>query len=199
MEYLALVPLHAEATARGFANAVTASIVHECMAINSRQHQRSFLMKRVLSGMLFSTLLILTYGSTSANAVTPEDIYQCNTRQWGGPPVGANRVLEAMQAAGFPDEQLATGLAIAMAESHLCQHARNPNSSARGIWQILKRHLPEQDAFDVAKATRKAKELYDGGGWRHWEVYNNGDYRNVLEKATGDVEAYKQCRATGCP
>lgn len=156
-------------------------------------------MKRVLSGMLFSTLLILTYGSTSANALTDDDIYQCHNKQWGGPPVGANRVLEAMQAAGFPDEQLATGLAIAMAESHLCQHARSPKSSARGIWQITKIHLPEQDAFDVVKATRKAKELYDRNGWRDWEAYNEGIYNNVLKKATGDVEAYKQCRATGCP
>lgn len=85
-------------------------------------------------------------------------------------------------------------IAICLSESGGRTDAKNPNSSASGLWQVMvsvhRDKIGSQDIFDPVVNTRVAHRIYDdAGGWTPWEVYNNGSYKK--NKGHGkDVYAY---------
>lgn len=86
------------------------------------------------------------------------------------------------RAAGFPEDQIATAVAVAMAESSGNPSARNA-SSATGLFQILIKAHPDLAAkYDLTDPGQNAKAAYDvwkaaGGKWSPWSTYNSGSYR----------------------
>lgn len=98
-------------------------------------------------------------------------------------------IAQAMRNAGFPDDQLATGVAISLAESGGRYEATNDSAIeySVGPWQInLKAHnLPESAARELQSATNYAYQLWSGRGGRFtdWSVYLNGSYQSQLPRA----------------
>lgn len=107
------------------------------------------------------------------------------------------------------NKDLDTAIAVALAESGGNTAARNPGSSARGLWQVMESVHKDKVAAAVKDAkplfkpefenldnpvinTAVARKIYsDAGGWRPWEVYNNGDYRKHLGHAASAIAFYK--------
>lgn len=95
--------------------------------------------------------------------------------------------LDAIKKAGFPEDQWATALAVATAESGLNPRAvnnKNTNgTSDYGLFQINSIHKPtaaeKTDPYANAKrAYRIWKEA--GSKWTPWSAYNNGAYKASL-------------------
>ena len=89
-------------------------------------------------------------------------------------------VARAAKAAGFPDHELVTAVAIAYAESSFNENAsvREPDGSySYGLWQINSVHgFAELTAAsgawrNPATNAQLAKRVWDGSGWGAWSVY----------------------------
>lgn len=102
-----------------------------------------------------------------------------------------------MLQVGFPVDQLATGIAIALAESGGRTTAvGGPNSDGSkdyGLWQINDVHkdmvLFPQWRNAVAN-TQMAKSIYDAaGGWTPWSTFNSGAYREHADAANRGAHA----------
>lgn len=93
------------------------------------------------------------------------------------------------KGAGFPANEIATAVAIALAESNGRTDAINRNNSNgsvdRGLWQINSVHdkLPG-DRFNPADNARLAYQIWKNGGWRAWSTYKSGRYRAYLPRGT---------------
>jgi hypothetical protein len=75
----------------------------------------------------------------------------------------------------FPADQVEKGLCVIRLESGGNRDARNPSSSARGLWQVLgswasKFGYEPDDLYDPIINTEIAAALYADGGWSHWVV-----------------------------
>jgi hypothetical protein len=80
--------------------------------------------------------------------------------------------------AHFAPEDVTRALAVISCESSGDPNAKNPRSSASGLFQHLGRFWPERsvkagvpgaDIFDpTANVTVAAWLVYEGGGWSHW-------------------------------
>lgn len=95
-----------------------------------------------------------------------------NVEQWRG-----------LVSAYFPAEQVDRALCIMSYESGGNPSAKNPSSSASGLFQHLARYWPERsakagwagaDIFDPTANTAVAAWLWSVGGWGHWAPYNRG-------------------------
>lgn len=100
------------------------------------------------------------------------------------------------KAAGFPQNELATAVAVAYAESGGNPQAvnnKNKNGSTDyGLWQINTVHgalLNQGDKFDPAANARMAYTIWKGAGskWTPWSAYNNGSY--IAQKPKGVLGA----------
>lgn len=103
-----------------------------------------------------------------------------------------------MRNAGFPSDQIATGVAVALAES-----GGDPNISnsigATGLWQILLSAHPSvsgAEARNPRSATEYAYKLWRQSGWQPWEAYtghdgrgSDGPYLQYLHQAFGGARA----------
>ena len=95
-----------------------------------------------------------------------------------------------------------TAIAVCLAESDGNPGAKNPDSSARGLWQVMvsvheakiaeeiryvkSEYGRDADILDPVVNTRVAKRIFDdAGGWSPWEAYNNGSYKNRIVKGSG--------------
>ena len=96
--------------------------------------------------------------------------------------------------AGFPDgdDNLATAIAVALAESNGWTQAVLTNSDAycsrdRGLWQINDHWHPEvtdAQAFDPNQNAAAAYRISSGGtNWTQWSTYKNGSYKAFLDRA----------------
>lgn len=69
-------------------------------------------------------------------------------------------------------------LAIGMAESGFNPKAKNPNSTAKGIYQILdgtwKAHKCEGDVYDPVDNIKCARKIYEDSGTKPWDA--SGDF-----------------------
>lgn len=77
-------------------------------------------------------------------------------------------------------------IAIAKAESGLNPEAKNPHSSARGLFQVLARTWYDYDCvgdkYDFKDNTNCAiKIMSKDGGFRAWSVFNTGSYKRYLK------------------
>ena len=96
------------------------------------------------------------------------------------------------KAAGFPDDQIATATAVALAESGGNPTATNRNrngSTDYGIWQINSVHgsvLSSGNASDPAANARMAYTIYKqaGNSWTPWSTYTSQRFRTFLPTAT---------------
>jgi len=92
--------------------------------------------------------------------------------------------------AGFPPDQVATAVAIALAESSGNTEATNSNTNGtidRGVWQINSIHTEAQgDMFSPPANARAAKMIWAaaGGRWTPWSTYNNGAYTRYMGRAS---------------
>ena len=110
---------------------------------------------------------------------------------WGGG--GAQGVANLMRQVGFPESEIATGVAIARAESGwnpLAVNNRNRNGSIdNGLWQINTIHRNAayypSNVNDPLESTKAAYAIWKnaGGRWTPWSVFNSGAYRQYLQAA----------------
>lgn len=87
-------------------------------------------------------------------------------------------VWRPLVATYFAPEDVSRALSVISCESSGDPNAKNPTSSARGLFQHLGRFWPERsvkagvpgaDIFDPVANTIVASWLvYEGGGWSHW-------------------------------
>jgi hypothetical protein len=99
--------------------------------------------------------------------------------------------------AGFPPDQIATAVAVALAESGGETTATNRNSNGStdyGLWQINTVHgalLNQGDKFNGADNAKMALTVYARAGnkWTPWSVYKSGTYR--AQMGTGTLAAAK--------
>lgn len=100
----------------------------------------------------------------------------------------------AMFDAGFPMGEIATAIAVALAESSPsgnCNSISPPNDNGTydyGLWQINSVHadiLSQGNWANPHDNAKMAKQIWQaaGGKWSPWSAYNNGRYRMYLERA----------------
>lgn len=104
----------------------------------------------------------------------------------------AQQIAGYAKAAGFPDNELATATAVALAESGGETTATNRNTNGSidyGLWQINTVHgslLSQGDKFNPADNAKMAYTVWNGAGrkWSPWSAYNNQRYRTFLPTAS---------------
>src|SRR5690242_17260338 len=125
------------------------------------------------------------------NAMQYQQVGMNGSAGWGAG--GAQGVANLMRQVGFPESEIATGVAIARAESSWNPNAFNGSnrngSSDAGLWQIntIHRNAPyyPRNLNDPLQSTQAAFAIWKnaGGRWTPWSVYNSGAYRQFLGAA----------------
>ncbi len=119
-----------------------------------------------------------------------------STSRAGGEPMGtyltAAQVAALVKKAGFPASEHVTAVAVCKAESHFLVEARNLNSSARGLFQILasvhRRYDERLLVSDPQYNTNAAYNIWKANGsWRPWSAFNSGAYTKFLAEARQGV------------
>ena len=96
-----------------------------------------------------------------------------------------------MRLVGWTDnQQIRTGIAVAMAESGGNPDATNHNTNGStdyGLWQINSVHaslLAGKDWRDPVANTQMAYQVWKaaGGSWTPWSTYNSGAYKAHLDQ-----------------
>ncbi len=77
----------------------------------------------------------------------------------------------------FPQESVGMAMRIAWCESRFVEDAKNPSSSASGVFQLLRGWwsgawnpvlVPAFDPFDINENVRAASVLHQHNGWSDW-------------------------------
>lgn len=110
----------------------------------------------------------------------------------------------ALTLAGWPADQIATGVAVGQAESGLNLTAQNP-SGADSWLQVLKSahpdlfsKLPDPYAWvDPVTAAKMGRSVYSAAGnsWHPWTTYTSGKYREYLSEGQKAAEAVQAATA----
>lgn len=100
-----------------------------------------------------------------------------------------------------------TAIAVCLAESGGNTNAKNPNSNARGLWQIMtsvhEDMIKQVQSYWVSELgtdkvptimhplvnTECAHRLYNESKWQPWEAYNTGAYKAFLGKGEAAYKA----------
>lgn len=113
------------------------------------------------------------------------------------PTLSDRQIAAAAAGAGFPPGEIATAVAVALAESSGNPNALNP-SGAAGLWQILRSAHPDLFARyrwnDPNDNARMAYAVWRDAGqsWRPWVAYTTGRhlaYVGRARKAAGNPSA----------
>ncbi|MHB8674717.1 MAG: transglycosylase SLT domain-containing protein [Candidatus Limnocylindrales bacterium] len=117
-----------------------------------------------------------------------------------GGNLSASQIAQYAAAAGFTGDDLATAIAIAMAESGGNPKAYNPETAARtpvgqgsfGLWQIYLKAHPEFAGVDLTDPQTNANaafSVYQAAGNRFtpWSTFGNGAYASYLSQAQGAI------------
>ncbi len=107
------------------------------------------------------------------------------------PTLTDSQIAGLLKSAGFPDNQIATGVAIALAESGGRTDAVN-TANRNGTWdaglmQVNSIHgYSQQYLFNANNNVQASKKIYDAakGRWTPWSTYNNGSYRRFLARGS---------------
>lgn len=120
------------------------------------------------------------------------------------PTVPDAQIAGLAKAAGFPADQIATAVAVALAESggnSSALNTRNSNGSwDAGLWQINSIHGYSQSALmnPTTNAAAAYKVWSAARSWSPWSVYKSGAYRVYL--ARGAIAATRPTGGgTGTP
>lgn len=88
------------------------------------------------------------------------------------PVAASNTEIQQMVRQAFPDAPIMEK--VALNESNFNPTAKNPNSSAKGVFQILNRTWSGYgctgNVYDAADNIRCARVIYDESGLRPWEA-----------------------------
>lgn len=105
--------------------------------------------------------------------------------------LNAAQVAVLVKQAGFPESDWVTMVAVCKAESGFRVEAKNPRSSASGLFQILwsvhKQYDQRRLLSDATYNTKAAKEIYDKQGKRAWVAYTSGAYQKYINEARQGV------------
>ncbi len=99
--------------------------------------------------------------------------------------------------AGFKQPALSLAVAVAYAESNFNTEAKNPGSTATGLWQILASH-PEFKGWDLTDPmvnARAAKILWDQSGFKPW-ASSRGKWSRAEALSQGAVWSNKPVEPT---
>lgn len=99
------------------------------------------------------------------------------------------QIASAAKTAGFPADQIATAVAISLAESSGRQTVTHRNSNGTtdyGLWQINSVHgalLQQGDWRNPVDNAKMALQVSGGGtNWKPWSTFNNGSYLLFLPR-----------------
>lgn len=98
------------------------------------------------------------------------------------------QIANTMRVAGWPENELETGIAVCLAESSGNTEALNA-SGAAGLWQILRRVHTELFAIyqwdDPVDNAKMALSVFSAAGnsWHPWTTYNSGSYLRYINRA----------------
>ncbi len=101
-------------------------------------------------------------------------------------------ITQVARGAGFSGDNLATAVAVAMAESSGRTSAVSPTGCCHGLWQINVNVHPytkaqmQDPAQNAAAAYAISKQ---GTNWHPWSAYNNGSYLLYLTQAKNESKA----------
>ena len=104
------------------------------------------------------------------------------------------QIASAMRAAGWPEEAIPTGIAIALAESggnpRAVNTANRNGSVDYGLFQINTVHgslLSQGDKFNPVDNARMALTVYKQAGysWKPWSTFNSGKYKDFNSSVAG--------------
>lgn len=102
-------------------------------------------------------------------------------------------VIDLARAAGFPEKDVATAVAVAKAESGFDRCCRSSTGDV-GIWQInqihWKKHGGRDALYDAGTNAKAAHDLYTAGGFNHWKAFTGGAYKKHLEEAREAVRKH---------
>lgn len=106
--------------------------------------------------------------------------------------VSDQTIAAAAIAAGFPADQIATAVAVALAESGgdaTATHHNSNGSTDHGLWQINSVHksiLASGDWRLPSINARMAKAVWDNAGhkWTPWTTYKTGSYWRFIGRGT---------------
>lgn len=103
----------------------------------------------------------------------------------------ASQVAVLVKQAGFPQADWVTMVAVCKAESGFRVEAKNPSSSASGLWQILwsvhRQYDQRRLLSDAAYNTKAAYDIYKSQGKRAWVAYTSGAYQKYVNEARQGV------------
>jgi cell wall-associated NlpC family hydrolase len=105
--------------------------------------------------------------------------------------LSASQVAALVKQAGFAQADWVDMVAICRAESGFVVEAKNPSSSASGLFQILwsvhKTYDQRKLLSDAAYNTKAAFEIFRSQGKRAWVVWSTGAYKKYLNLAQQGV------------
>lgn len=108
-----------------------------------------------------------------------------------------NLIADAAYKAGFADtQQLATMIAIAMAESSGNPNANNAGMNTNGsvdygLWQINSVHRPDLDkVYDPYYNAQQAYNVWGQQGYGAWAAYNRGKHAQYMPDAMAAAQKY---------
>jgi hypothetical protein len=103
-------------------------------------------------------------------------------------------IQEAVAKGGWPDKLRNTAVAVALAESGGAPYIYNTYKRGHfGLFQISRSAWPEFFAVgsekwtDPAANARKAYSIYQAQGWRAWESYTSGRYKQFMDDSESGV------------
>jgi hypothetical protein len=108
--------------------------------------------------------------------------------------LSASQIAQYASNAGWSGNDLATAVAIALAESAGNPSAYNPETAAGapagkgsyGLWQIYLNAHPEyagDNLYDPQTNANDAYEIWQGVGFSAWSTYSGGQYEAFLSTA----------------
>lgn len=100
--------------------------------------------------------------------------------------LSAAEIAQVARGAGFTGDNLATAVAVALAESSGRTSAVSPTGCCHGLWQINVNVHPytKTQMQDPAQNAAAAWKISNSGtNWKPWSAYNNGAYLLYLTEA----------------
>lgn len=105
--------------------------------------------------------------------------------------LSAAQVAALVKKVGFPQADWVTMVAVCRAESGFVVEAKNPSSSASGLFQILwsvhKRFDQRKLLSDAEYNVRAAFDIYKSQGKKAWVAWSSGAYKKYLNAARQGV------------
>lgn len=103
----------------------------------------------------------------------------------------AAQVAALVKKVGFPQADWVTMVAVCRAESGFVVEAKNPRSSASGLFQILwgvhRRYDQRKLLSDAEYNTRAALDIYKSQGKKAWVAWSSGAYKKYINLAQQGV------------